>query len=253
MTSRFLDLSAWRYASGVATGTALAPLAALGSAVRGARVLHPSGTVLWGNVTPVERDDAWYGLGERLAGSVLVRFSGAWWKQRQWPDVLGCALRFTRASAPSTEAATGDQDLLLATIRIPATTLLAPLTTHVDDYLRNAYFGVSPFSDPELGRIKLRLVADHSGPKAKSRALSLAMAIAEQPVRMRLEARETRAKAPYHSIAEIELVERVMLDQEQLSFDPYRTGRALSPAGFVHAMRIPVYSASRLARKLVTG
>jgi hypothetical protein len=247
MESRLLS---W---SGIVAGSALAPLAAVGSAVRRARVFHPSGTVLWGKVTPFKRYDEWSELAERLGGSALVRFSGAWWKERQWPDVLGCALRFTEASEPSVEPIWGDQDLLFATVRVPATTLFAPLTTHVDDYLSNAYFGVSPFTDPQLGRIKLRLVADHAGPRAASRAESLDRALEQEPVRLRLEARNAAPKSAYHTIAEIDLYERVQLDQEKLSFDPYRTGRDLSPAGFVHALRIPVYSASRQARQLVAG
>lgn len=243
-------LSDW---SGAIAGSVLAPLAAFGSAVRRARVLHPSGTVLWGRVTPFKRYDEWSELAERLEGSVLVRFSGAWWKKRQWPDVLGCALRFTHASEPSIEPMAGDQDLLLATVRVPATTLFAPLTTHVDDYLSNAYFGVSPFEYPALGRIKLRLVAERAAPHADSRSVGLEMALQQEPVRLRLEARNAAPKSAYHTVAEIELVRQVRLDQEKLSFDPYRTGRELSPAGFVHAMRIPVYAASRQARHFATG
>jgi hypothetical protein len=203
-------------------GSALAPFAAVGSAVRRARGARPSGMVLWGSVTPFKRYDEWSDLAERLGGSVLVRFSGALWKEHQWPNVLGCALRFTHASEPSVEPMAGDQDLLFATVRVPATKLFAPLTTHIDDYLSNAYFGVSPFTDPELGRIKLRLVIDP---------------LAREPVRLRLEGRNAAPKSAYHTIAEIELVARVGLDQEQLGFDPHRTGRALSPAGFLHALR----------------
>lgn len=247
-SSRLLD---W---SGIVAGSALAPFAAVGSAVRKARVFHPSGTVLWGKVTPFKRYDEWSELADRLGGSALVRFSGAWWKERQWPDVLGCAVRFTQASEPSAEPSWGDQDLLFATVRVPATTLFAPLTTRVDDYLSNAYFGVSPFEDPELGRIKLRLVADHAAPAAGSRADALEKALEQEPVRLRLEARNAAPKSAYHTICEIELVEQAaQLDQEKLSFDPYRTGRDLSPAGFVHALRMPVYSASRQARQLVAG
>lgn len=237
-----------RQASGVAAGAALAPLAAFGSAVRRARVFHPRGTVLWGSVVPINGEEPWQGLGVRLSGSALVRFSGAWWKEKQWLDVLGCAVRFTSASTPSIEPRDGDQDLLLATVRIPATTLLAPLTTHVDDYLRNAYFGVSPFSAPGVGRIKLRLRATAPAPIAASRGEGLAIAVAQNPIRMRLEARPAWPLAAYRPIAEIELTEHLQLDQEQLSFDPYRTGRELEPAGFVHAMRIPVYAASRKGR-----
>lgn len=207
--------------------------------------------MVWGAVTPIARPDEWGALGARFRGSVLIRFSGAWWKERQWLDVLGCALRFTHATTPSAEPLEGDQDLLLATVRVPGTTLLAPLTTHVDDYLRNAYFGVSPFTAPGVPKLKLRLrVATPipEGAETRAESLALAIAVATKPVRLLLEARRALPLASYVPIAEIELQERVDVDQAALSFDPYRTGRGLVPAGFVHAMRIPIYAASRGAR-----
>jgi hypothetical protein len=187
---------------------------------------------------------------------VLIRFSGAWWKERQWLDVLGCALRFTHASAPSVRPLHDDQDLLLATVRVPATTLLAPLTTHVEDYLRNAYFGVSPFTAPGVPKLKLRLrtiLPLASDADSRSESLALSIAGAKHPIRLKLEARRAIPMAPYMPIAEIELIEPVELDQAALSFDPYRAGRDVHPAGVVHAMRIPVYAASRRARRLFGG
>lgn len=246
----------FRRASGVAAGAALAPWAAFGSAVRRARVFHPRGTVVWGAVTPIARPDEWRDLGERFRGSVLMRFSGAWWKERQWLDVLGCALRFTHASAPSVVPRADDQDLLLATVRVPGTTLLAPLTTHVDDYLRNAYFGVSPFTAPGVPKLKLRLrtiMPSTSGAETRSENLARSVAYAKHPIRLMLEARRAIPMAPYMRIAEIELRECVEIDQAALSFDPYRAGRDVHPAGVVHAMRIPVYAASRRARRLFGG
>lgn len=246
-----MDWSQVKRAPGVAVGAAIAPWIGIGSFVRRARFFHPRGTVLWGRVTPLEIDGAWRELAESLAGSVLVRFSGAWWKNRQWLDVLGCALRFTHSTLPVVEPGPLDQDLLMATVRIPATTLLAPLTTHVDDYLRNAYFGVSPFAFGELGHIKLRLMPCHpaSEPTA-TRDAALEEALELGFTRLWLEARPARLGSKYRRIAEIELLERALIDQEKLSFDPYRAGRGLTPSGFVHALRIPVYAASRRGRAL---
>src|SRR5690348_9695918 len=107
-------------APGLIAGAALAPATAIGSFVRRSRVFHPRGVVLWGSVKPVQAPAALHDAGAQLAGQVLVRFSGAWWKTRQWPDVLGCALRFTRSPVPSVQPRPGDQDLLLATVRVPA-------------------------------------------------------------------------------------------------------------------------------------
>ncbi len=233
---------------GAAAGAVLAPWFALGSFVRQARVFHPRGVVLWGNVSASASDDRWAALGARLEGCVLARFSGAWWKQRQWPDVLGCALRFTHARAPSVKPQQGDQDLLLATIRTPLTTMLAPLTTHVSDYLDNAYFGVAPFEAGALGRVKVRLSSKQTSPEFDTRTERIDAALAEGPIALVLEARAARLGAEYHPIARITLTARVDLDQEALHFDPYRTGRQLEPAGFVHALRLPIYAASRKAR-----
>jgi hypothetical protein len=216
--------------------------------VRHARVFHPRGVVLWGSAVPVAGSDALHDAGARLAGAVLVRFSGAWWKTRQWPDVLGCALRFTRAPAPSVEPQPGDQDLLLATVRVPATTLLAPLATRVDDYLRNHYFGVSPFVFPPLGRIKLRLAPTQHSPGGSTRQERLLAGLDDAPIELQLQARSARLRSRYAPIASIVLREPVAIDQEALSFDPFRTGRDLTPSGFVHSMRIASYAASRRAR-----
>jgi hypothetical protein len=233
---------------GLVAGVALAPATAIGSYVRRARVFHPRGTVLWGSVLPVAGNGSLHDAGARLAGAVLVRFSGAWWKTRQWPDVLGCALRFTHASAPSVTPLAGDQDLLLATVRVPITTLLAPLSTRVDDYLRNRYFGVSPFVFPPLGRIKLRLSPVHSAPHPGSRHERLLDALRAKPIELQLEARSAHVGSRYAPIARLVLTEHVSLDQETLSFDPFRSGRQLMPTGFVHGLRIASYAASRRAR-----
>jgi len=237
--------------SGLVAGIALAPATAVGSYVRKARVFHPRGVVLWGRVLPVAGRDPLHEAGARLAGAVLVRFSGAWWKTRQWPDVLGCALRFTHAGAPSVTPLAGDQDLLLATVRVPVTTMLAPLSTRVDDYLRNRYFGVSPFVFPPLGRIKLRLSPVQAAAHAGTRQERLVAALRANPIELRLEARSAHVGSRYQPIATLELGEHVALDQEALSFDPFRSGRLLTPTGFVHALRVASYAASRRARAAV--
>ena len=234
---------------GAVAGTALAPWLALGSFVRNARVFHPRGVLLWGSVSSATNEEPWRNLAARLEGSVLARFSGAWWKQRQWPDVLGCALRFTRARAPSLDPLADDQDLLLATVRVPLTTLLSPLTTHVRDYLANSYFGVSPFEAEALGRVKVRLSPEHTAPPRGGRGERLAAALAEGPISLLLEVRPARLGAAYQPLARVELAMRVDLDQEQLRFDPFRSGRKLRPAGFIHGLRLPVYAASRAARR----
>jgi hypothetical protein len=234
---------------GLAAGTAVAPVAALGSHLRRARLFHPRGIVLRGLALPLAGGEPELSaVGERLAGPVFARFSGAWWKNRQWPDVLGCALRFTRYTQLEPAAGAEAQDLLLATIRHPLTTLLAPLSTHVNDYLRNDYFGVSPFLVPPLGRVKLRLSPLQPAPSDGTRSERLERALVHGPIALSLQARADRLGARYRPIAHIELIERERQEPANLRFDPFASGRDLWPVGFVHAMRLPAYAASRRAR-----
>jgi hypothetical protein len=234
--------------TGLASGLALAPLAALGSYLRHARVFHPSGICMRGVALPIAGAERFHDAGERLAGPVLARFSGAWWKSRQWPDVLGCALRFSNHDALAAAPHATDQDLLLATVRHPLTTLLAPLSTNVDDYLGNAYFGVSPFRVRSIGRVKLRLCSLETSPMSGTREQRLKRALSRAPVRLMLEARPDRLATRYQAVARIELVEAVEIDQRTLRFDPFANGRGFVPVGLVHAMRIATYAASRRAR-----
>src|SRR5258708_5371118 len=99
-----MDRSTLGTVAGVVGGGALAPFPGLGSFLRRARVFHPEGSVLTGVATPIGAVGAHAEAARRLAGPVLARFSGGWWKRRQWPDVLGCALRFTNASPPHLSA-----------------------------------------------------------------------------------------------------------------------------------------------------
>jgi hypothetical protein len=238
--------------AGLWVGRGLAPLTALGSAVRQARLFHPAGLVVRGVAQPVTEPHL-RSLGAQLAGPVLIRFSGGFWKTHPWLDVLGCAIRFTADETPSTTARDGDQDLLLATIRHPLTTLLAAFSTRFDDYLANDYFGVSPFEVPELGRVKLRV--SPAPPRARPdrstrRDDKLRIALEAGSICLRLQARADHKGASYQTFALIELGSEVAVDQEALRFDPFRTGRGLRPVGFVHGLRIASYRASRWARGL---
>jgi hypothetical protein len=245
MTHRALTPS-W---PGLLAGAALAPFTALGSSLRSSRLFHPRGVVLSGSArpapatSPAERE-----VGQRLAGPVFARFSSAWWKAREWPDVLGCALRFSTRSELALAPGAGDQDLLLATIRHPLTTLLAPLSTRAGDYLRNHYFGVSPFAVAPLGRVKLRLAPERPAPAGNGRDQRLDSALARGPIALTLEARDDRLGARYRPIARIELAARVEPDPSELRFDPFANGRGLEPRGFVHGLRMASYAASRYAR-----
>jgi hypothetical protein len=244
-----MDSRTMRSSLGLVAGAALAPLTALGSRLRHARLFHPRGIVLRGVAGPVGgATPELRAIGERLAGPVFARFSGALWKERQWPDVLGCALRFSESAELALAPSAGDQDLLLATIRNPLTTLLAPLGTHSRDYLSNLYFGVSPFFVAPLGRVKLRLAPVRAAPSGESRAGRIVSALACGPVGLLLQARADRLGSRYRTLARIELHEAFTQDPRTLRFDPFAQGRGLEPVGVVHALRAASYAASQKAR-----
>jgi hypothetical protein len=235
-------------------GLALAPFTGLLSAARQSRMFHPCGLVCSGEAVSVASGGPAGEVGARLAGPVLIRWSSAWWKTGEWIDVLGCALRFSRAPL-ETEPKADDQDLLLATIQRPWTLPFAPWTTEDHDFLANHYYGVSPFEVPPLGRIEWRLsarrVARASG---GSRDERLERAIAEGNATVLLEwapypgplARPRASQ--FMPLLEIRMLGFIELDQRALRFDPFRHGRGVEPVGFVHGLRRATYWASQALR-----
>jgi hypothetical protein len=243
-----LELAGW------AMGLALSPVVGLISAARRSRMFHPTGLVCSARAEPAGNlGTAAASVAARLAGPALVRFSSAWWKSGEHIDVLGCAIRFTRGPLGA-EPQPEDQDLLLATIQRPWSLPFAPLTTRFHDFLANAYFGVSPFEVPPLGRGEWRLVAEYVRGSGGSRRQRLAHAIAEGQAVLLLE------WAPYSGPLAKPAIERFVpllrihlsgwleLDQRALRFDPFRGGRGLRPVGLVHHMRRAAYRASQALR-----
>lgn len=235
---------------GLLGGALLAPLVASVSALRRARLFHPSGICVRAEVRAIDRDP----LGERLAGPALARLSSAWWKDAEWHDVLGIALRFTGGGALGPRAREGDQDLLFATIRRPWTMALAPFSTDHRDFLANHYFAVSPFRAPGLeGEIEFRLVPARTVRDGATRRERLGRAMARHDAVLVLHVRRYRRAIapraePWRPIARIELRSVVTLDQDALRFDPFRDGRGIRPVGLVHALRVGTYAASQQAR-----
>ena len=235
---------------GVAAGWVMSPLFALVSFARRARTFHPRGptfhaTVAVDRSAPAELQR----VAARLQGSALVRFSGALWKHAQSiPDVLGCAIRFRRGDTDDADADADDQDLLFATIRRPWTMPFSPLTTKVRDYLANDYFAVSPF-DAGVGRqIYLRLRPDHPCESVEgSRGTRLVRQVELGRADLHLEASDAPF-GPWTSFASVSLERPANIDGEALRFRPFRAGRGVRPRGFIHALRVGVYSMSQTAR-----
>jgi hypothetical protein len=239
---------------GIAASVPLAAVAAGLSFMRRARVFHPSGIVCRAEIEPV--GGAPDGAAARVRGSGIVRLSSAWWKFGQWPDVLGCAVRFSEDPLTTTPKAS-DQDLLFATILRPWTMALAPFMTAYRDFLANRYYAVSPFDVAELGRVEWRLSPESPERFVGSRDARLAAAIASGKASFLLEWAPYRApwqlvtragERQFSPLARVRLVGVLPLDQATLRFDPFHAGRGLHPVGFVHALRLLTYPASQLAR-----
>jgi hypothetical protein len=238
---------------GRVVGTLWGPAVRAGAALRHARLLHPDGVTYRAEVKECSTRESFRPVAARLAGPALVRLSSALWrKQREWPDVLGLAVRLRSEEPLTEEPSPGDQDLLFATVRSPWTLGLAPLTTDTHDWLENDYYAVSPFQVNGLGRAKLRITSSRADAPGNTRVERLEAALHAGQARFTLEVLPRRGEAAgrWHPLVELRLVEQVTLDPATLRFWPYRNGRGIQPVGFVHALRIPTYRQSQEARTL---
>lgn len=235
---------------GFAGGLLLAPAAALGSHLRGGRVVHRNGVVCRANVTAATTAEGAASVAARLTGPAIVRLSSALWDVRREarPDILGAAIRFRRDGSLTAEAAPDDQDMLFATI--PSALLLGPalFTTEVHSFLANDYHAVGLFEAGDLGLTKWRLVSPRIPPGSGHRVDELDTAMANGLAIFDLQARQDHLGAMYQSIAHVELTERVDVDQAALRFSPFRNGRGIVARGFLNAARIAPYAASQAAR-----
>src|SRR6188768_1520949 len=110
-TAEWLSQTAGRFA-----GLALSPVTGVLSALRRSRMFHPRGLTCRADVEALPSHTCLPAPVAALVGPALVRWSSAWWKQGEWRDVLGCAIRFSTEPL-GVEPRQGDQDLLLATIQ----------------------------------------------------------------------------------------------------------------------------------------
>jgi hypothetical protein len=234
-------------------GALWGPAVRAGAALRHARLFHPEGITCRAEVKELTTRESLRPVSARLVGPALVRLSSALWRgQREWPDVLGLAVRLRSEDILTEEPSPGDQDLLFATVRSPWTLGLAPLTTDTHDWLENDYYAVSPFQVKGLGRVKLRATSSRADAPGRSRTERLEAALRAGQARFILEAFPRRGEAAgrWHPLAELRLLEQVTLDPVTLRFWPFRDGRGITPVGFVHALRIPTYRQSQEARTL---
>jgi hypothetical protein len=238
----------WDERCGLLVGAGLAPLTASISHARSARMFHPDGVVLRAQTGPCAGlSPALHGVAERLTGPTLVRFSSAIWRGgREWPDVLGVALRF------GWDGERGTQDLLLATIRFPWTMLLSPFATNYRSFLWNHYHAVSPFEVPGADRVKLRLRSPRlDNGTGSTRVEHLHNAVRAGRALFQLELRsleESPFARRWQPLLDVRLLAPVDVDQSALRFSPFNDAAGLRPTGFVHAIRVAAYASSQRAR-----
>ncbi|WNG30327.1 hypothetical protein F0U62_44685 [Cystobacter fuscus] len=219
---------------------------------RHARSLHAEGICLRAEVIPLLAGPTLLSVGQRLAGPALVRLSTSMWRNgKEWPDILGAAVRFLRQNHITEDAMPGDQDLLFSTMRHMWTIAPAVLSTRVHDFLENDYHGIAPFRVDGVGRVKLRLTSPRDvAPRQGSRVERLQEAMSTGTAVLTFEARSLDSGAPHtwRPLAEIFLREEVTLDPERLRFSPFRDGLGITPIGFLHHMRRSAYQQSQVGR-----
>lgn len=239
---------------GYVTGVLASPAFALGSLLRRARIFHPDGQIFSAVCEPEASAPALAAVAERLAGTAVVRLSaGLWRRGREWPDVLGCAIRLRGRRPAAATAEPGDQDLLFASFRSLVTLPLAFVATNQHDYLRNTYYAVLPYELAGVGAVSLRLVPTTPVEgRGVNREARLGDALRRGPVTFRLELRPRfRLLSAWRPLASLRLVEPLGVPPQALRFSPWRDGMGLRPRGFVQAARALPYRFSQRARALV--
>ncbi len=245
------------YGIGVFFGLLLSWVFFLLSFLRGARFFHPSGVVYSGWALPASGIDnvAEAQVAARLAGAVVVRFSGGLFKsdgRGVRRDSLGLGMRFHCQPGPcSTDGSRGCQDLFLVSFRSFRAMAHDIMATNPNDYLANTYWTVVPYEVEGLGRVSLRITPSRVGASGKARDERLEDAVRAGMARLRLEVAPLGTD-DYRPLAELRLQEWVDWE-EALHLSPRASGSGLRPIGFLQGLRVAPYAASYLARRLRNG
>jgi hypothetical protein len=243
-------------AIGRGVGVLFAPVAAIGSFVRGARVFHPEGVVYRADVYADVTDGALGKLAGRLAGPALVRLSSAMRHVKAGTsprDILGVALRFNLPQGASPGPRSRPQDLLLLSIAHLWQVPIGALLTNPRDFLANDYHAISPFRVDGVGVVTFRLVPEVGAAEDEEetgRLERLEQAVRQGRAVFRLQVKSEERGAAWKALATLALRKSVDIDQEGLRFSPFHDGAGLEPVGFVQGLRWAVYPASQAGREL---
>ena len=230
-------------------GAAVAPITFLGSFLRRDRLFHPDGVIYRAEVKPIAQDGPLERLAQRLAGTALVRLSGALW---EWPqgkharDVLGAVVRFRSLDQVTPQSLPGDQDLLLATAASLPGLVVAPFRTNVEDFMDNRYYAILPYTLEGVGTVDLRLVPMQRSPAGDDRRERLALAVAQGTAVLQLELQVKGGGEQWLPIATIDLREPLAIEDAELTFDPGSSAMGLVPRGVLQWVRPAAYAASHV-------
>jgi len=214
---------------------------AAGSILRNSRVFHPRGLLFCGEIETYPESPV------KFPPHALVRFSSAWWKNREWPDALGLAIRMSENMAHSASPARGDTDLLFASFRKPWEIFLSPFTTDVTDFLSNNYFAISPFHISDNLKVDFMIDPSRGHRSGGSREEKLLGNVIGGKVVLRL-MMKVRGQKTWKMVARIIIHDESQIDQEALRFFPFRTGGKFRPAGFLQHLRFGPYKMSQWVR-----
>ncbi|MBZ5714879.1 hypothetical protein [Nannocystis pusilla] len=239
---------------GRALGLSLAPIAFLASAIRRDPIFHPDGVIYRADVRATAKDTLLKPLAQRLAGTALVRLSGAVWSWpagRRRPDILGIALRVRGNKEVTPRLLPGDQDLLFVTAGSLLGVAVAALATDTGDFLDNRYHTLVPYRLAGVGRVYLRIVTPKPAPAGPDRRQRLALAVAQGKAELELE-----LQAPdlgddsWRPLATVELREQLEIEDDAIEFNPGTSAMGLVPVGVLQAMRPAIYAASQAGARL---
>lgn len=243
-------------AIGRGIGVLAAPVAAIGSFVRGARIFHPDGVVYRADVHADVKEGALGELASRLAGRALVRLSGATRREKAGTsprDILGVALRFNAPRGADPAPGSRSQDLLLISIQHLWQLPFGALLTNPRDFLANTYHALLPSRVDGLGVVKFQIVPEAfaaEGEEAMWRLERLEHAVRRGRAVMHLQVKGAERGAEWKALATVVLRERVNIDQAELRFTPFHDGAGIEPVGFVQGLRWAVYPASQAGSAL---
>lgn len=215
--------------AGTICGYPLGVLVGAISFIRNSRMFHPEGMVIRGEVKNLWKEKV------NFPEECFLRFSSAWWKYKEWRDVLGIAIRFGEK-----------QDLLFASFKHAWQTPIGPMLTRYHDYFENHFYAVAPFTlnnDVVFFRLTPHEFKKYDGPREQRLIKNI-----KDHAKFRLYIKMKNQE--WTPLAEITLLELIDMDQRTLRFNPFLCGLNIYPEGFIQHLRIGVYRLGQFSRLL---